>query len=143
MSPEISEAIDYSKRLGKYCLSGTIGFLIEISLFSFLTKTLGWFYLFALVVSFLIGISIHYRLVRHFVFCDRKNVDHKKSHYRFLLVAFVSLIISAILMIVFITLLNFETITARVITAIIVGLAGFAWHRRKTFASKKKPRKKK
>lgn len=132
------KAIDYAHRLGKYLVAGLVGFGCELTLFGYLTKQLDIHHIIALVISFYLGVTIHYNLSCRFVFNDRtKNMCEHRSRANFLAVSGVSLLASAGLMIIFVDWIQLDPVTSRVLTAAIVGILAFRWHRKRTFNDKK------
>lgn len=111
----------------KYLVPGILTTALEVAALIFLlarVHTRGFWYLFAVGVTFVIGTTIQYFAVHRWIFRD-SNREFKEGYVYFMLVAIIGLLLTLALVIILTYSLNVPPIRARVMTAIIVGIWNF------------------
>lgn len=108
-------------RFIKYSFFGTSTFLIDLFLLFLLKEIFDIYYIIAAGISFIFAISLHYALVRGFVFTETRR--HFESGYIiFIAIALSGLFLLSGLMFVMVDLLGIQYLIARVLISGIVGL---------------------
>ena len=111
----------------KYIVPGILTTALEIEALIFLLArmhTRGFWYIFAVGVTFIIGTTLQYLFVHLFIFRDSDR-EFKEGYVYFMLVAIIGLALTLILVILFTYVTHVPPIRARVITACIVGIWNF------------------
>jgi putative flippase GtrA len=123
--------IELAQQFGKYGLSGGIATLVDVSLFTTFVQA-GIGYGFALMLSYLAGLSVNFWLSRRFVFqVYWRNVWFQYSI--FLTVALGGLFANFGLLQLMVDRLNYHPTIARLISALCVFIISFTGHKLYSF----------
>jgi protoporphyrinogen oxidase/putative flippase GtrA len=121
------------QQFGKYLFTGGTATIIDVLVFSILTK-LGWWYVSALCISYFLGLTTNFWLSRRFVF----GVYWKNwltQYAVFATVALNSLLANLGLLQLLMNDLSWDATTSRLISAACVALLSFTGHKLYSFAS--------
>ncbi|MBW4509773.1 MAG: FAD-dependent oxidoreductase [Scytonematopsis contorta HA4267-MV1] len=126
--------ITFLKELGGYILSGGTATILDVLVFSLLIKS-GMWYVFALCISYFIGLTTNFCLSRNFVF----RIFWKNWFVQYLVFATVainSLLANLGLLQLLVNDLNWNATSARLASAACVAFLSFAGHKLYSFADK-------
>ncbi len=116
--------MNLTKRFLGYSVIGVGTFLFDLYLLNIFTNKLGWYYLQAVVASFLIAVSINYALSRHFVFKGTTR-SVTAGYIYFLQIVLVGVLLTTGSVYILVEFTSLEPLQARVYTAGIVGVFNF------------------
>jgi putative flippase GtrA len=119
-------------RFIKFSTSSSSTTLIDLLILGFLTSYLGINYLFSSGFAFFISNTINFAVNINWGFKDSKR-GVKSSYTIFIIVGFIGLALTVFLMWIFVSILNFHYLLARVVVAIIEGTLSFVVHNIYTF----------
>lgn len=107
------------KKFIRFCLSGAIATLVDVSLLYVFTEFIGIWYLTSATLSFIIGTLIHYAISSFWVFESR----HKtlKQYLIFVLVQTVGLAINLLVIFILVEYFNWWYIFGKLI-AVVIGV---------------------
>jgi putative flippase GtrA len=111
-------------RFLKYSVIGFTTFLLDLLLLYFFTEILQINYLVSTALAFIIAVSINYHYSRKFVFSKTKR-GVGQGYYIFLTIAGLGLLLVVLLMALFVEVLNFNYVLARIIIAGMVGIYNY------------------
>lgn len=114
-----------------------LGFVVDFTLLWLFTSFGHVQYLFASVLSFLTGASVHFAISSRFAFPDSVRPRHE-AYRVFLLVSLVDLILLTFLMFIAVDCLRIHILPARLGIALIIGTVSFFLHKHITFAQHNK-----
>ncbi|MGB3404552.1 MAG: GtrA family protein [Microcoleaceae cyanobacterium] len=121
------------KQFSSYLLTGGIATIIDVIIFSILTQS-GLWYIYALAISYFIGLTTNFSLSRRFVFGIYWN-NWKIQYAVFIMVALNSLLANLGLLQLLINELHWQPPIARLISAACVALISFTGHKLYSFAA--------
>lgn len=127
------QIIKILQQLGGYIFTGGTATVIDVGVFSILTKS-GLWYVYALCISYLLGLTTNFWLSRNFVF----GIYWKNwliQYAVFATVALNSLLANLGLLQLLVNDLRWELTSARLVSAACVALLSFAGHKLYSFAS--------
>ncbi|MBA3920201.1 MAG: FAD-dependent oxidoreductase [Nostocaceae cyanobacterium] len=127
------QTITILQQLGGYIFTGGAATIIDVSVFSILTKS-GLWYVYALCISYLLGLTTNFWLSRHFVFGIYWE-NWLIQYAVFATVALNSLLANLGLLQLLVNELRWEPTSARLVSAACVALLSFAGHKLYSFAS--------
>lgn len=113
-----------TKRFLGYSIIGVGTFLFDLYLLNIFTNQLGWYYLQAVIVAFLIAVSINYALSRYFVFKGTTR-SVAKGYLYFLQIVIFGVLLTTGFVYLLVEYTPLQPIQARVYTAGIVGIFNF------------------
>ena len=122
----------FSKRFFRYCVCGGISAMTDIIIFFLLNELFNTYYLFALIISFTIAVTINYALQRRITFKNSYSKKHKQFTV-FLILQIIGLIISGTIIVAQVELLNVWPTLARFITIWIVLIYNYKSNKLITF----------
>lgn len=114
----------YLVYLVKYSLSGTSTFLLDLCIVYLLYVILGWYYLTAVIVSFMFSISINFLICNSLIFKSSKH-SFRKSYIIFIFIALFGLFALSVIMYTLVTIYGFPVFPSRFIAAIIGGMINY------------------
>jgi protoporphyrinogen oxidase/putative flippase GtrA len=133
------QVIQTVRQMGAYWLTGSAATILDVLMFSLLIES-GMWYVFALNISYLLGLTINFLLSRQFVF----KVYWKNwliQYAVFTTVALNSLLANLGLMQILVNDLHWNTIAARLVSAGCVALLSFVGHKLYSFSPSEHPTK--
>lgn len=120
-------------RLARYIVVGAVAVGVNLALFALLVGVLGWGYLAATVVVFMLVNGAAFILNRGWVFKHRGAVA--PSVARYYTVMAISLVLNLLLMRVLVGTVGFNYLVASLVVSLLLGVGNFAAHQWITFAS--------
>lgn len=125
-------------RFARFLAVGAIAVGVNLALFAVLVGVLGWGYLAATVVVFIVVNAGAFVLNRGWVFGSHRAVAPSLARYYAVMTT--SLVLNLILMRVLVETVGFHYLVASVIVSVLLAGANFAAHDRITFGSSRGPR---
>ena len=125
----------FNMRIFKYFFIGGLATITDWAIFYVLANMLSLHYLIALLISYPLGLAVHYTLNKKHTF---KSTSKKITAqiFVYLIVAAVSLALSSALMYLFVTVLGLYNMLGRVFTTFIVTCLNYIMHSQLTFNKK-------
>ena len=120
----------------KFGLIGTLNFIIDISIYIFLTRKVFIYYLFAHIIAFLIANSISFALNKNFAFQDKSNNKIFIKYMKFLGFTVFSLIISGAVLFICVNYLKIFDIYGKIMGAIVAATWNFLMYKFIVFSHK-------
>lgn len=74
----------------KYCIVGGTGTIIDVGLYTILTRIFGLYYIYATSISVFIAIFNNFLLNKHWTFKKGRSGQAKKEYFKFLIVSLVN-----------------------------------------------------
>lgn len=121
------------QQFSSYLLTGGTATLVDVLIFTMLTQA-GLWYIYALGISYFIGLTTNFCLSRRFVFGIYWN-NWKIQYVVFMMVAINSLLANLGLLQLLINELNWQAPVARLVSAACVALISFTGHKLYSFAA--------
>lgn len=119
----------------RFSLVGGISTIVDWSLFYLLTLKLNLFYQSSLILASSAGAIVNYSFNKIFTFqCNSKKIA--KQFSLFFTIAILSLIVSIFIMYFFVSVMNLEKMTSRMITTGIIVILNYFFHKNLTFNKK-------
>lgn len=119
-------------RFAKFATSSSSTTLLDLIILSFLTGFLKVNYLYAVGASFTISNSVNYIVNRNWGFKDSKR-SVSSGYFIFIGIGSIGLALTVFLMWIFVSILGFYYLVARIIVAVIEGTLSFIAHSIFTF----------
>jgi putative flippase GtrA len=119
-------------RFFKYGTVGVSTFLLDILLLYIFVNVLGFTYLFATALAFLMAVSVNYVISRKLVF-QRTETAHKEGYRAFIGVALASALFIVLAMYVLVDILGTNYLLARTLISSLVGAGNYSYHLYITF----------
>jgi putative flippase GtrA len=119
-------------RAAKFTAGAIFAFLIDISLFWFIFRILGWDYIAATIFAFLIACIVEYFFDRKYTYPEAKT-PIKKGYMHYMHTACIGLVAIAIFMWIGVDVMHFEEVRTRILIGLIVGIWNYLWNRKFTF----------
>jgi protoporphyrinogen oxidase/putative flippase GtrA len=119
------------RQFGSYLLTGGLATVVDVTLFALLTNAGVWF-VWALCVSYFVGLTTNFYLSRRFVF-GVYWTSWKLQYLVFTAVAFNSLLANLGLLQLFVKDLGWQASSARLVSAACVALLSYAGHKLYSF----------
>jgi protoporphyrinogen oxidase/putative flippase GtrA len=121
------------QQFSSYLLTGGIATVLDVMIFSILTQS-GLWYIYALAISYFIGLTTNFSLSRRFVFGIYWS-NWKMQYAVFIMVALNSLLANLGLLQLLINELHWQAPLARLVSAACVALISFTGHKLYSFAA--------
>lgn len=115
-----------------YSIFGTLAFGIDLSLIYVFTTAAGLTYVLAVPLAFVLSTSLHYALVRHFVF-HRTARSHMHGYGFFMTIMLTNALLVTALVAVLVELAGLNLYVARIGVAGCIGLISFFLNARYNF----------
>jgi protoporphyrinogen oxidase/putative flippase GtrA len=131
------QVLTTTRQFGRYLLTGGIATLVDVTLFSWLTTTGVWF-VWALCVSYFLGLTTNFYLSRRFVF-GVYWTNWQLQYLVFAAVALNSLLANLGLLQLFVKDLGWQSTPARLVSAACVALLSYVGHKLYSFAQTQAP----
>lgn len=104
----------------RYIFVGGTAFIIDFSIYVFLSNFCGLHYLISGVIAFVISVLANYLLSTKWVF-NQSNIENRLIEFNlFIVISTIGLIFTEILLYVFTDLIGFNSIISKIIASIIV-----------------------
>lgn len=118
--------------LTRYTLTGSTGFGIDILAFTILVSTMGFHYLTATVLGYVVGSTVHFLLTRQFVFSGGQRRTGM-SYVYFLVIGLAGVTSISVLMYLAVDLLKTPPVLSRILIGCSVGCAAYLLHKHISF----------
>ena len=122
----------------KFGLIGVFNFIIDLSIYLFLTRKLFLYFILAHIIAFLVANSISFLLNKNFAFQDKNKDKIFIKYLKFLGLTTISLIISATILFVCINYLKMFDIYGKILGTIIAAIWNFISYKILVFKRKDK-----
>lgn len=120
----------------KFGLIGAFNFLIDLSIYLFLTRKLALYYILAHVLAFLIANSLSFLLNKNFAFQDKENTKIFFKYLKFLSLTIISLFISSLILFISVKYLSISDIYGKILGTIIAAIWNFLSYKTLVFKTK-------
>lgn len=125
----------FTKEFVKFCMVGATNFVIDISIYTALTRLLGIYYIIAAIISASIAITWSFFINKKWTF---KDVDRRvrTQYVKFFIANIISLITSLILLYISVDIYGINDLLAKVIITVLVAFLNFTINKLWTFGKK-------
>jgi len=118
----------------KFGLVGTFNFIIDLSIYLFLTRELAFYYILSHILAFLVANYLSFILNKNFVFQDKNKTLIK--YFKFLGFTLCSLIISSFILFICVHYLKMFDIYGKILGTIIAAVWNFLMYKFIVFKTK-------
>ncbi len=118
--------------LFKYIISGSIAFIVNITIFWLLINMTNIWYLSAATISFSISLSISFILHKNFTYKDRTIIRYKKI-LLFYTTNIINVIVNSVFLYVFVEFLELNKIISLIISNIIISIYSYIIYKKIIF----------
>ena len=122
------------KQIFRYLISGTAGFLTNISTYLLLLKVFGMNYVLSSVLAFCTGIAVSFVMQKFFTFQDRMVGKTGVQLFKHILLLSFNLGANVLIIILLVEWVNISEIISQIATNIIVAVWSFFIYRRVVFS---------
>lgn len=121
----------------KFSLIGGLNFLVDFTIYLFLTRIVLFYFLLANLISFLIANSISFLLNKNFAFQDKNKNNLFTKYLKFLSLTIASVIISSCVLFICVNYLEISDIYGKIIGTILGAIWNFTTYKLLVFKNKK------
>lgn len=108
--------------LMRYLFAGGLSFTSNIGLLFVFMEYLGWWYLTASTISFIISVIVSFLAQKYITFRDMSVDNISQQMIRYVLIAIFNVMANAAMVFVFVDLIHFSPILAQIISAGIIAI---------------------
>ena len=121
----------------KFCMVGTLCFLIDYGLMILLTEIFHVYYLISCMISFTVSVVVNYLLSMRFVFLSREDMDKRMEFLLFVVLSLIGLGLNQLLMWLLVDKGGLHYMLSKIVVTVIVMVYNFVT--RKLLLEKKTP----
>ncbi|MCS7200986.1 MAG: glycosyltransferase family 2 protein [Patescibacteria group bacterium] len=112
------------KKFIKFCLIGSIGLIINLTIFYILVNYFNWWYMSSALISFIFAVTSNYFLNRYWNF-KSANIKIIPSYFKFILFSLLGLCINIIFLYLFVEFFRIPTLMAQFLAILCASLWNF------------------
>jgi len=103
--------------LVRYLIAGGLSFISNIGLFLLFEKYLGWWYLIASTLAFIISVVVSFSAQKYITFRDTSTDRISQQMGQYILIAVFNVIANAIMIFIFVDLIHLPLVLSQIISA--------------------------